>query len=143
MINIAICDDNKLQLKLVEDLIEEYISTSNARIEYESFSNADQLIKHIDANSNFNIYVLDIIMPKKNGIELAQELRKKNDSGIIIFLTSEPNYAEDSYDVDAFYYLVKPVDKEKLFAILDKAVKKTVRDNGGNPDAINIDIKII
>ena len=64
-------------------------------------------------------------MPGCNGIDTGRRLRVLNKSGEIVFLTSSNDFAADSYDVRAFFYLLKPVEETKLFQVLDRAVKKT------------------
>ena len=52
----------------------------------------------------------------------ARELREHNLISKIIFLTTSPEFAIESYDVDASGYLLKPVDREKLYKLLDKCL---------------------
>ena len=66
-------------------------------------------------------------MPGCNGIDTGRRLRVLNKSGEIVFLTSSNDFAADSYDVRAFFYLLKPVEEAKLFQVLDRAVDKLKR----------------
>ncbi|NCA93174.1 response regulator transcription factor [bacterium] len=59
-------------------------------------------------------------MPTISGMEAAREIRNYDKVAKIVFLTSSPEFAVGSYSVGAFYYALKPICKEKLFAILDK-----------------------
>ena len=58
---------------------------------------------------HYDIYLLDVVMPGLNGIELAKEIRSSDKAADIIFLTSSPEFAVESYTVKASNYLVKPV----------------------------------
>ena len=69
-----------------------------------------------------DIILLDIMMPLLNGMDAARELREHNLISKIIFLTTSPEFAIESYDVDASGYLLKPVDREKLYKLLDKCL---------------------
>lgn len=60
-------------------------------------------------------------MPEMNGIELGTALRMRDDAAILLYLTTSPDFALDSYRVDAFDYLLKPVDRDLFFKSLDKA----------------------
>lgn len=125
MIRIAVCDDNELQHEIMSDLLQEYTLTpvgSLSEIDIRFFSGGRDLILDVRDKGGYDIYILDMIMPDINGIELATTLRLIGDSGKIIFLTSSLEYAVASYDVEAFYYMLKPVDRQKLFRILDRAV---------------------
>ena len=119
---IALCDDDKQELLLLTALVEEYSSSlaDEDKIEIKSFGGAIELLNQTDRAKNFDLYILDIIMPALNGIQLATEIRSWNKVAKIIFLTSSPEFAVASYSVDAFHYLLKPIQKDKLFQILDK-----------------------
>ena len=67
-----------------------------------------------------DLIILDVIMPLMSGMDTARELRMDEQTVPIIFLTSSKEFAVDSYDVNAFHYLIKPVDERKLFHILDE-----------------------
>ena len=63
-------------------------------------------------------------MPGLDGIQTGQRLRELGNGGEIVYLTTSPDYAVDSYSVGAFFYLLKPIEKERLFEVLDAAVEK-------------------
>lgn len=63
-------------------------------------------------------------MTGQNGMELAKSLRAKGDLLPIVFITGFSEYMSDGYDVEALHYLLKPVKKEKLFAVLDRYIAK-------------------
>lgn len=69
---------------------------------------------------DYDVLLLDLLMPGINGMEAAREIRGHNDKLEIVFLTSSPEFAVESYSVRARYYLLKPPSEEKLFPILDK-----------------------
>ena len=73
----------------------------------------------MDQGKRFDITILDILMPGENGIEIARNIRASGTDTEIIFLTSSPEYAVDSYEVKAQNYLLKPVTEEKFFASID------------------------
>ena len=125
MLTIAICDDQKEQLKRTAELLHAYLNarpTLQGRIF--TFTNGAALLAHAESQNGFDIYLLDILMPGLDGIQTGQRLRELRDGGEIIYLSSSNEYALDSYDVRAFFYLLKPVDENKLFQVLDRAVKK-------------------
>ncbi len=69
---------------------------------------------------DYELLLLDMLMPGVNGIQAAREIREFNSQIKIVFLTSSPEYAVESYSVQAHHYLLKPVSEEKLFPILDR-----------------------
>jgi len=69
----------------------------------------------------FDVLLLDIQMDKMTGIELAKKLREQKDDVVIIFITAVKDYVFEGYDVNALHYLLKPVDKDKLFSCMESA----------------------
>ncbi len=84
-----------------------------------SFQNATELLTSMD-NRDYDLLLLDVLMPGVNGMQAAHEIREHNCKTEIVFLTSSPEYAVESYSVRAHYYLLKPATEEKLFPILDR-----------------------
>lgn len=125
LLKIAVCDDHKEDLQKIQILLEEYLQSHlGLTAKVETFLGGSDLLAHIEEYGSFDCYILDILMPEQNGIAVGKRLRSMGDKGEVIFLTSSNDYAADSYDVRAFFYLLKPVEKEKLFHVLDDAVKK-------------------
>ena len=59
-------------------------------------------------------------MKKQNGMELARRIRQTDAQVPILFLTAMKEYVFEGYEVKALRYLIKPVQDEALFAILDE-----------------------
>ena len=123
-VKIAICDDNETELAVTEQAVKEFIfsNKSNDEITLKTFRSGLDLLSFANTSIAFDLLILDIIMPDINGIALAEEIRQKNKDCKIIFLTTSPEFAVNSYDVNAFHYLIKPFQKEKLGTILKRAL---------------------
>ena len=93
----------------------------------ELFRSGGALLERAEEIGGFDIYVLDIFMPELSGIDTGRRLRALGDGGEIIYLTISNDFAADSYDVRAFFYMLKPVEERKLFRVLDGAVEKLDR----------------
>lgn len=119
MLQIAVCDDNIDELSNMTQLINLYIVSKKISCEYTAFSNGFELISALEKGKSFDIYCLDIIMPGLMGIDVAKEIRSFDKIAPIIFFTSSPEFALDSYLVKAVNYVLKPVSKEKLFFTFD------------------------
>lgn len=121
---IAICDDNKQELLQLSKFVDEFLSCNFAsdKIEVNSFESSLELIKQLEDGNFFDVFLLDIIMPGITGMELAADIRSKDQVGKIIFLTSSPEFAVESYSVGAFNYLLKPIQKDEFFSVLEKAI---------------------
>ena len=121
MLRIAVCDDNPEFLQRAADMIERWSRESGTSAELFRFDNGDALITKNTA-VRMDIIILDIIMPLQNGIDAAKELRQSDKAVKIIFLTSSPEFALDSYEVKAQGYLLKPVTFEKMKESLDECI---------------------
>ena len=121
---IAICDDDIIELDKIKKLLTAFISAkqSDFDITLEVFNGGPELLYYIDHISSFDLILLDIIMPAINGIDVAAQVRKTNNDCKIIFLTSSPEFAVNSYKVNAFYYLLKPYENQELLTLLDRAM---------------------
>ncbi len=78
----------------------------------------------IQSSDNFDIIFLDIIMRDLDGMRTAHIFREKAFEKILIFISSSREYVFEAYDVEAFQYLLKPIDEKKLKKVLQKAVLK-------------------
>lgn len=119
MIRIAVCDDSMEFLQQIACMVEQWSEQSEMPVELYRFTNGDELLTK-NAVIHMDIIFLDIIMPLQNGIDTAKELRQSDDAVKIIFLTSSPEFALDSYEVKACGYLLKPVAYEKVKETLNE-----------------------
>lgn len=122
MLSIAVCDDEVIECcnmaKKIKDILEEMKIPCIIR----QFRSGGELLKAIES---FDIVFLDIIMQDLDGMKTAQIFREKAYDKILIFVSSSREYVFEAYDVEAFQYLLKPVNDGKLKRVLQKAVLKT------------------
>lgn len=120
---IAICDDERRCLDQVLSVTSEYVKErSDRNLSIASFSHPEDLLEAAEKIGGFDIYILDIVMPHLNGIQLGEKLRDNGYDGKIIYLTSSEEYALDSFRVRAFDYIIKPIKKEVLYKVMDEAI---------------------
>ena len=128
MIKIAVCDDDTQDLAALKEQIADYL---RARPELDGeaayYASGPELLAAAERRGGFDVYVLDILMPGSDGIETGQKLRAMGDGGAIIYLTNSNEFAADSYEVQAFFYLLKPVEREKLWSVLDRAAAQQIQ----------------
>lgn len=119
-LRIAFCDDEATQLALTDALLREYgLLHPELALRAFPFSSGAALLEQLRTGDLFDIYLLDVIMPGENGIELGLKIREIDQGGRIIYLSSSPDFAVDSYLPKASSYLLKPVDWDLLFRTLD------------------------
>ena len=118
--NIANCDDEKGACLVIEELVHK--ADSDAEISV--FTNPDELL---NAEDLFDLVFLDIQMEEMTGIDAAKRLRTRETQPEIVFISAVQEYVFDAFDVEAFHYLIKPVDPAKFAKVYDR-VKMRIAD---------------
>ena len=122
MIYIAIVeDDKKNQLQMVECL-NKYSKAKNIKFEIQVFNNGLDFVEGYEPH--FDVVFMDIEMPIMNGMDAAKKIRQKDGKIEIIFTTILTNYAVEGYIVDAFDYILKPINYTGFEIKLDRLIKK-------------------
>lgn len=116
---IAICDDYAVYREQVSYIIKEYFAAKGQVVTITTYEDGNVLLRDAQTIGGYDIYILDVLMPTINGIDLGKELRKLNLDGQIIYLTSSEEYAIDAFKTKAFNYILKPIDKKELCTTLD------------------------
>ena len=122
MFSIAVCDDEVIECcnmaRKIKDILEEMKIPCIVR----QFQSGRELLQTIES---FDIIFLDIMMQDLDGMKTAQLFRERAFDKILIFVSCSREYVFEAYDVEAFQYLLKPVDDRKLKRVLQRAVSKT------------------
>lgn len=116
---IAICDDLKEDREYLSCALKEYFFENDMNMEVDIFRSGEEFLEKADSK-NYDLMFLDIYMENITGVDVARKVRETNLKSQIIFTTTSLEHGADSYEVDAFYYLVKPIAKQKLKEVLDK-----------------------
>lgn len=124
MYRISVCDDNSCDLEKICGMISDYTVLNNINAEIKTFASGRELIEYENGGSYSDIYILDIVMPDMNGIQLGSAIRQKNADAYIIFLTSSKDYALESYSVKAFSYILKPARRKDIEAELADCISR-------------------
>lgn len=123
---ITICDDSIKDLLYTEKLLLKYKSLyPDKDFDLEKFSDPLRLYQKISTGKLTDIYILDMLMPRRTGIDIGNLIRTSGSESIIIYITSSEDFALDAYNVHALRYLLKPIDENKLFEALDYALSYT------------------
>lgn len=119
---VAICDDSIEDLMEIEHILAKYNEKNpNINLEIQKFSDALQLYVKIQEKELADLYILDMLMPEKSGIDLGNKIRRCGSEKTIIYITSSDEFALDAYDVHAIRYLLKPIRESQLYEALDYA----------------------
>lgn len=122
MLSIAVCDDEVIECCNMAKRIKVIMEEMKIPCMIRQFQSGRELLQ---ALGSFDIVFLDIIMKDLDGMKTARVFRKQTFDKILIFVSSSREYVFEAYDVEAFQYLLKPVDDRKLKRVLQKAVLKT------------------
>lgn len=144
-LTIACCDDELTVLKKLKKQLETAMIQTDMELEIDYFVSGEILLeRYEDKETVYDVLILDMEMPDMTGIELADTIRKKYDQNvIIIFLTSYPQYMHQSFQVQAFDYLMKPIQNSILQETLFRAYRYIKREqhnllfvNTGNEEIV-------
>ena len=93
-------------------------------IQAEVFASAESFLFRYAEDKEWDILLLDIEMGAMDGVTMAKKVRAHNEAVQIVFITGYSDYIAEGYEVAALHYLMKPVNREKLMAVLDRALEK-------------------
>ena len=121
MLSIAVVDDEKVFSDRLDSFIKKYCKEQEIEAEVTCFE--DGLDITDDFKAKWDIIFLDIQMKHLNGLDTARRIREADSEVIIIFVTTMAQYAINGYEVDAFDYVLKPVEYPQFALRMAKAVK--------------------
>ncbi|MCI8490315.1 MAG: response regulator transcription factor [Lachnospiraceae bacterium] len=125
MVHIAVCDDEAYMSDQIQKMASDFFRSKNVETAILQFSSGTELLKY---KKPIDILFLDIQMEDLDGMETARKLRKRKFQGFLIFITVLKELVFQSFEVQAFDYLVKPVEEgqfqktmERLFSSMKQA----------------------
>lgn len=126
MYKIAICDDEQREIDKANQLLDEYQA---AHLECDfavcTYTDSRSLMDAMEQGIIWDILLLDIYLTDgMTGIEIARQLRDRGFEGAILFLTTSKEHGIDAFEVEAQQYLLKPIDKQRFFDAIAKALKR-------------------
>lgn len=119
---IAICDDDIFCRELLMILTRQYNTEKGCNLSLTAYEHGNNLLEDVRKNGGYDIYILDIMMPDIDGIQLGLSLRELGLNGKILYLTSSEEYAIDAFKAKAYNYILKPIEKNTFFQALDDAI---------------------
>lgn len=126
MINIAFCDDNEDILNTIKGIVKE-IHKDNVEVNYSYYTGPSALREDYNAYA-FDAVFLDIQMPETDGMELADELRKKSRDVYISFLTNRDDLVFRAFEYQPFAFIRKEVVNEELPGVLRRLLDRLHED---------------
>lgn len=114
---IAVVDDEKA----IREEIKNLIRAKRPDCHIECYESGDHLLL---AGGQYDIVFLDIQMEGRNGIDTAKLIRQRSENTVLVFVTGIKDYVFQAFDVAAFHYILKPVEKEKFEEVLERALRE-------------------
>lgn len=118
--NISLKVRKKMKIYILEDeksvsdrlcaYIDMYCGNCGLNADVKVYSNAFDLLENYHADAD--ILFMDIQLPVMNGMEAAKKIRGKDDKVLIVFVTNLAQYAVEGYEVNAFDFILKPLEYE-------------------------------
>lgn len=121
MLLLAVCDDVPIECAGIAKQVENILTQSGIDFTLKKFFSGQELLL---SKENFDIIFLDIKMPEISGMDLAKKIRKQGKQSLIIFITSASEFVFEAFNVEAFQYLMKPIQNETLKNVLEKATRR-------------------
>lgn len=118
---IAIVDDELKNREIVKNHLERFTKENNSVFEIDCFSDGDEITENYVPK--YDIILMDIEMPRIDGMKAAKYIRKLDSDVVIIFITNHLKYAQQGYSVNALGYLVKPFTYFAFSQELFKAIR--------------------
>lgn len=133
-LRIAICDDENGICEEINRLAKQQAPDCSTEI----FLSGEALLK---SSGEYDLYFLDIQMGAINGIKTAEAIRQRQQEkhlpkSLIIFITGLREHMSDAFDVNAFHYLLKPINREKFIAVFDRAIEELETLRKENPSIL-------
>ena len=119
---VAICDDEKAECEKVTGILAQKMRKRREPLQIVCFQQGEDLIEPYEdgRKPGYDLIFMDIFLQKENGMEIVRRLRGYDRDVSVVFLTSSPDYAVESYEVWADGYLLKPVSQDKLENLLNR-----------------------
>ena len=123
---IAICDDEQVIRQEIRAMLDEFFLNNNMTCEVDEFPTGESFVK---VNGDYDLVFMDYQLTDGNGIDFAKQVRAKNAKIFIIFSTSYQEHVFESFTLNTFRYLVKPIwnPSSTLWPPLSSSIRGTGR----------------
>lgn len=128
---ITLCDDSLQDLMYTEKLLLSYQEKYPENLfSINKYSDPEKLYARMEEGEYADIYILDILMPERSGIQLGRLIRSRSRESVLIYTTTSEDYALEAYQVFAGRYLVKPLEEAVFGEAMQYALAQTNLGSG-------------
>lgn len=117
---ILICDNEQRHLDNIQNHVSLYMQNHFVPAEFFVTTEPQSIMKNETA---FDLAFLDVEMPEMDGISVAKELKRRNSRVVLFLVTAFDQYLDEAMDLHVFRFFEKPLNIQRLYASLDKAME--------------------
>lgn len=124
MLKIAVCDDEKIYLKRIEDMLRLMLDKNGISIyKIDTYLSGNDFFQN-NKIFEYDVIFLDINMPEINGLEVARKIRENRPDILLVFITAFMDYALEGYKMEVIRFLLKDMLEEMLPECVETVIRK-------------------
>ena len=117
-LHIAVCDNHVASLTFIASEITKHMMNMNVQADVSSFRSGEDIMRRVSEGTFFDLYILNIEMPKLDGITLALQIRNHQKNPVVIFVSAREEYVFDSFKAHPYSFMRKDHFHEDLSSTL-------------------------
>lgn len=120
----AICEEKVKDRRIIEDVLQEKMEKRQEVLEIKRFNSSEDLLKQYELGGvRYDLILMNPCTKNGGGIEPMRQIREYDSKVGVIFVAAGPEYAVEGYEVRAYGYLLKPIERKKLEMALNRFLK--------------------
>ena len=126
MLSVVLVEDEVFDRRMLRECLNRYSSESGTEFACTEYAGGEAFLEQHAGTPD--LIFMDIVMEGLDGMSTARQMRLRNETSILIFVTSMIQYAVQGYSVDATDFLIKPISYPLFKLCMDRALKKLRRN---------------
>ena len=122
MYQIAVVEDDRYQASKLKGYLEQFATEEGQEFEISVFYDGAEILKNY--TPKYDLILLDIQMPKVNGMDAAEKIREIDENVVLMFITNMAQYAIRGYSVGALDFVMKPITYYTFSMKIKRALKR-------------------
>lgn len=122
MYHIAIVEDELEFRQQLQEYLKQYEQENGVSFQISMFEDGADILENYE--NKYDIILLDIEMPKVNGMDAAEKIREQDEDVVLMFITNMAQYAIHGYSVGALDFVMKPITYYTFSMKMKRALKR-------------------